>query len=102
MLTLTITGALVEASRGLNDPVMLRRVLSVLAFLLGVLAGGLLVRHVSVSASLGLGLAIIVGACSCRNGGSARSIHPLHPHRKRLTNRHTGSLPVPGHQRREF
>jgi uncharacterized membrane protein YoaK (UPF0700 family) len=61
VLTLTITGALVEASRGLNDPVMLRRVLAVLAFLLGVLAGGLLVRHVSVGASLGLGLAIIVG-----------------------------------------
>jgi uncharacterized membrane protein YoaK (UPF0700 family) len=61
VLTLTITGALVEASRGLNDPVMVRRLLAVLAFLVGVLAGGLLVRHVSVGASLSLGLAIIVG-----------------------------------------
>jgi uncharacterized membrane protein YoaK (UPF0700 family) len=61
VLTLTITGALVEASRGLSDPVMVRRILAVLAFLLGVLAGGLLVLHVSTSASLGLGLAIIVG-----------------------------------------
>jgi uncharacterized membrane protein YoaK (UPF0700 family) len=61
VLTLTITGALVEASRGLKDPVMVRRLLAVLAFLIGVLAGGLLVRHVSVGASLGLGLAIIVG-----------------------------------------
>lgn len=60
VLTLTITGALVEASRGLNDPVMVRRILAVLAFLVGVLAGGLLYLHVAVSASLGLGLAIIV------------------------------------------
>jgi uncharacterized membrane protein YoaK (UPF0700 family) len=61
VLTLTITGALVEASRGLKDPVMVRRLLAVLAFLIGVLAGGLLVRHVSVGASLALGLAIIIG-----------------------------------------
>lgn len=61
VLTLTITGALVEASRGLNDPVMVRRLLSVAALLLGVVGGGLLALKVSVSASLGLGLAIIVG-----------------------------------------
>ncbi len=61
VLTLVITGALIEARRGLTDPVMLRRVLAISAFLLGVTAGGLLVRHVSVAASLGLGLAIIVG-----------------------------------------
>lgn len=61
VLTLTMTGALIEAGRGLRDPVMLRRLLAILAFLIGVTAGGLLVRHVSVAASLGLGLAIIVG-----------------------------------------
>ncbi len=61
VLTLTITGALVEASRGLKDPVLVRRLLAVLAFLIGVVAGGLLVRHVSVGASLSLGLAIIIG-----------------------------------------
>jgi uncharacterized membrane protein YoaK (UPF0700 family) len=61
VLTLTITGALVEASRGLNDPVMVRRILAVLAFLVGVLVGGVLALHVDVAASLGLGLAIIVG-----------------------------------------
>jgi uncharacterized membrane protein YoaK (UPF0700 family) len=60
VLTLTITGALTEAGRGVKDPVMVRRLLAVLAFLIGVTAGGLLVRHVSVGASLGLGLAIIV------------------------------------------
>ena len=52
---------------------MVRRLLAVFAFLIGVLAGGLLVRHVSVGASLALGLAIIVGvaisAHVCSRGG---------------------------------
>jgi uncharacterized membrane protein YoaK (UPF0700 family) len=61
VLTLVITGALVDRGRGWTDPAVLRRVLAILAFLIGVTAGGLLVRHVSVVASLSLGLAIIVG-----------------------------------------
>ncbi|HEX4015408.1 MAG TPA: YoaK family protein [Frankiaceae bacterium] len=61
VLTLVITGALVEANRGLKDPVMLRRVLAVLAFLIGIVTGGLLVRHVSVAAALSVGLVIVVG-----------------------------------------
>jgi uncharacterized membrane protein YoaK (UPF0700 family) len=61
VLTLVMTGALIDRGRRLSDPVMLRRVLAIAAFLIGVTSGGLLVRHVSVVASLGLGLAIIVG-----------------------------------------
>ncbi len=61
VLTLVITGALTEArNRGLKDPVMLRRLLAVVAFLIGIVSGGLLVRHVSVAASLSVGLAIVV------------------------------------------
>ena len=61
VLTLVITGVLVDRGRGWSDPAVLRRVLAIAAFLIGVTAGGLLVRHVSVVASLTLGLAIIVG-----------------------------------------
>jgi uncharacterized membrane protein YoaK (UPF0700 family) len=60
VLTLVITGALIDRGRGWSDPAVLRRVLAIVAFLIGVTAGGLLVRHVSVTASLSLGLAIIV------------------------------------------
>jgi uncharacterized membrane protein YoaK (UPF0700 family) len=60
VLTLVITGALTETERGLTDPVTLRRILAVVAFLIGITSGGLLVRHVSVAASLSVGLAIIV------------------------------------------
>ncbi len=61
VLTLLMTGALIEHKRGLKDPVMLRRLLAISAFLLGIVVGGLLVRHVSVAASLSVGLAIVVG-----------------------------------------
>lgn len=60
VLTLVMTGALIEPNRGITDPVMLRRVLAIAAFLLGITTGGLLVRHVSVAASLSVGLAIVV------------------------------------------
>jgi uncharacterized membrane protein YoaK (UPF0700 family) len=60
VLTLTITGALTERGLGLFHPTVLRRAVSVLAFAVGAIAGGLLVVHVSLSAALGLGLAIIV------------------------------------------
>jgi uncharacterized membrane protein YoaK (UPF0700 family) len=59
VLTLTMTGALIERD-GRGDPAVLRRGLALLAFVLGVAAGGLLTRLVSVGAALGLGLAIIV------------------------------------------
>jgi uncharacterized membrane protein YoaK (UPF0700 family) len=59
VLTLTLTGAVTERS-GVRDPAVLRRGLALLAFALGVVAGGLLTRLVAVGAALALGLAIIV------------------------------------------
>jgi uncharacterized membrane protein YoaK (UPF0700 family) len=60
VLTLTMTAALTERGGGRNDPAVLRRVVAVLVFVLGVVVGGLLVRLVSVGAALALGLVIIV------------------------------------------
>lgn len=59
VLTLTMTGALTERG-GRRDPAVLRRGLALLAFALGVVAGGLLTRLVAVGAALALGLAVIV------------------------------------------
>jgi uncharacterized membrane protein YoaK (UPF0700 family) len=59
VLTLTITGALTERGLGPFHPAVLRRAIAVLAFALGAILGGLLVVDVSLSAALGLGLAII-------------------------------------------
>jgi uncharacterized membrane protein YoaK (UPF0700 family) len=59
VLTLTITGALTERGLGPFHPAVLRRAIAVLAFAVGAIAGGLLVVDVSLSAALGLGLAII-------------------------------------------
>ncbi len=71
VLTLVITGALVDRS-GWSNPAALRRLLAMAAFLTGVVAGGLLVRYVSVSASLALGLAIIVGVATAAHMASRR------------------------------
>ena len=60
VLTLTITGALTERGRGRRDPAVLRRGLAVLAFVTGVVAGGLLTRFVTVGAALAFGLFIIL------------------------------------------
>jgi uncharacterized membrane protein YoaK (UPF0700 family) len=59
VLTLTITGALTERGLGPFHPAVLRRAIAVLAFAVGAILGGLLVVDVSLSAALGLGLAII-------------------------------------------
>lgn len=59
VLTLTITGALTERGLGPFHPAVLRRAIAVVAFVVGAVAGGLLVVDVSLSAALGLGLAII-------------------------------------------
>jgi uncharacterized membrane protein YoaK (UPF0700 family) len=59
VLTLTITGALTERGLGPFHPTVLRRAIAVLAFVVGAISGGLLVVDVSLSAALGLGLAII-------------------------------------------
>lgn len=61
VLTLTITGALIEHDRGWSDPALLRRGLALVAFAVGALSGGLLVLHLGTSAALLFGLAIIVG-----------------------------------------
>jgi uncharacterized membrane protein YoaK (UPF0700 family) len=60
-VTMTISGVFTERGDGWHDPAVLRRLVAVLAFTLGAVSGGLLVRFVSVTAALALGLAIIVG-----------------------------------------
>ena len=58
VLTLTMTGMLTE--RGHRDPARLRRFLALLAFAVGVVAGGLLIRLVTIGAALAFGLLVIV------------------------------------------
>lgn len=60
VLTLTTIGVLTEHGGGRHDPVLLRRGLALLAFVVGVVAGGLLTHLVAPGAALTLGLAIIV------------------------------------------
>ncbi len=60
VLTLTMTGMLTERGRGRRDPARLRRALALTAFAVGVVAGGLLIRLVSVGAALVFGLLIIL------------------------------------------
>ncbi len=63
VLTLTITGVLTERGDGWNDPAVLRRGLALLAFVVGVVFGGLLIRFVTLAAatSLALGIIVVVG-----------------------------------------
>jgi uncharacterized membrane protein YoaK (UPF0700 family) len=60
VMTLTTIGVITEHGGGRHDPVLLRRGISLLAFAVGVIAGGLLVHFVTAGAALGLGLAIIL------------------------------------------
>ena len=60
VLTLTMTGMLTERGRGRRDPAVLRRGLALVAFAVGVVAGGLLIRLVAVGAALLFGLLIIL------------------------------------------
>jgi len=62
VLTMTITSVLTERKRGWHDPAMLRRALSLVAFVVGALSGALLILYVGVAAALSFGLAIIIGA----------------------------------------
>ncbi len=61
VLTMTITGVLTERKRGLHDAAMLRRGLSLIAFAIGALSGGVLILGVGVTAALLLGLGLIIG-----------------------------------------
>jgi uncharacterized membrane protein YoaK (UPF0700 family) len=61
VMTLTITGVIVERQRGWHDYVMVRRALGLLAFAIGALTGGLLVLNVGVSVALLFGVAIMAG-----------------------------------------
>ncbi len=61
VLTMTITGAVLERRRGWRDPTMVRRGLALIAFSLGALSGALLVLNVGVAAALSFGLAIMLG-----------------------------------------
>jgi uncharacterized membrane protein YoaK (UPF0700 family) len=58
--TLVFTGVMIDQWEGPYDPAAWRRVIAIVAFFLGVVAGGLLVHFVSVPAALAFGLAIIV------------------------------------------
>lgn len=60
VLTMIITGALVEHGSGWTHPKMLRRGLTIVAFVVGALLSALLILNVSLVAALALGLAIIV------------------------------------------
>lgn len=60
VLTLTTIGVLTEHGAGRRDPVVVRRGLALVAFAVGVVAGGLLARLVAPGAALVLGLAIIL------------------------------------------
>jgi uncharacterized membrane protein YoaK (UPF0700 family) len=57
---MTIIGVLAEHKRGWQDPAMLRRGLSLVAFVLGAVSGALLVLNAGVAATLSAGLAIII------------------------------------------
>jgi len=69
VLTMTVTGLVADASPA---PVRVRRVLSVLAMMLGALIGGLLLRLVTASAPLWLAAALLL-VCAATAYGSARS-----------------------------
>ena len=64
-MTMTTIGVLTERGSR-HDPVLLRRLLAIASFLLGVVIGGALVAYVAPAASLAFGLLIIavVGAVS--------------------------------------
>ncbi len=61
VLTLTITGALTERGRSWSDPMVMRRALAIVAFVVGAISGAVLVRYVAVAAALSLGFCIILG-----------------------------------------
>jgi uncharacterized membrane protein YoaK (UPF0700 family) len=61
VLTLTITGALIERDLGPLHPATIRRALALVAFAVGAVGGALLVLNLGLTAGLAAGLAIIVG-----------------------------------------
>ena len=69
VLTLTVTGLVADASPA---PVRVRRVLAVLAMVLGALTGGVLLRWVATSAPLWLAAALLLG-CAASTYVHARS-----------------------------
>lgn len=60
VMTLTTVGVLTERGGGRHDPMLIRRGLALLAFVVGVLAGGTLAAYVAPGAALAFGLAIII------------------------------------------
>jgi uncharacterized membrane protein YoaK (UPF0700 family) len=75
VLTMTITGALSERASGWRDPTLLRRGLAVVCFAVGAVSGGLLVLHVGIAVTFGVGLCILVtvAIASHRVSGSPTS-----------------------------
>ena len=60
VLTMAMTGVLVEYRGGLNDPRLVRRVLSILAFVIGALIGGSLILYVGGGVAMAFALGIII------------------------------------------
>jgi uncharacterized membrane protein YoaK (UPF0700 family) len=82
VLTLTITGALTERGLGWSNPLMVRRAVAVLAFVVGALSSALLVLQVALAAALALGLAIIVGVAIAAHMVSASTGNWAAPRRR--------------------
>lgn len=64
VMTMTMIGVLTERGRSRQDPVLLRRLLAIISFLLGVVIGGSLAAHVGPAASLAFGLLIIAAVAA--------------------------------------
>ncbi len=73
VLTMIITGALIEHGSGWTHPKMLRRGLTILAFAVGALSSALLILNVGLVAALALGLTIIVSVAIAAHAVSKTS-----------------------------
>lgn len=64
VMTMTMIGVLTERAPSRQDPVLLRRLLAIISFLLGVVIGGSLAAYVGPAASLAFGLLIIAAVAT--------------------------------------
>jgi uncharacterized membrane protein YoaK (UPF0700 family) len=80
VLTLTITGVLTERGLGLFHPAMMRRGVAVLAFAVGAIGGAVLVLNLGLTASLAVGLTIIIGVAIAAHRASFASGDWTAPH----------------------
>jgi uncharacterized membrane protein YoaK (UPF0700 family) len=73
VLTMNVTSMITEREGGWRDPKILRRVLSLVAFAVGALSGGLLILNVGVAAALLFGLGIIIAVAIAAHAVSRTS-----------------------------